>query len=72
MPIGVPKVPVTLPDEEEPQFVDLYHRMFQERLLFMCQDLGDELANQLIGVMLHLNSAEPGKDIYIYINSAGG
>ena len=36
MPIGVPKVPVTLPDEEEPQFVDLYHRMFQERLLFMC------------------------------------
>lgn len=72
MPIGVPKVPFRLPGEPDAQWVDLYNRMFRERVLFLCQDLGDELANQLIGVMLYLNSEENGQDLYIYINSPGG
>nr|UXE31002.1 Clp protease proteolytic subunit [Ostreobium quekettii] len=72
MPIGVPKVPFRLPGEPDAQWVDLYNRMFRERILFLCQDLGDELANQLIGVMLYLNSEENGQDLYIYINSPGG
>ena len=72
MPIGVPKVHFRLPGEPDAQWVDLYNRMFRERILFLCQDLGDELANQLIGVMLYLNSEENGQDLYIYINSPGG
>lgn len=72
MPIGVPKIPYRLPGEPDAQWVDLYNRMFRERILFLCQDLGDELANQLIGVMLYLNSEENGQDLYIYINSPGG
>ncbi len=35
-------------------------------------DLDDELANQLIGIMLYLNAEEKSKDLYIYINSPGG
>ena len=72
MPIGVPKVLFTLPGDDEPDWVDLYHTMFRRRVLFFCQDLGDELANQLIGVMLYLNGEEDDQDLYMYINSAGG
>ena len=73
MPIGVPKVAYRLPGEPDPQWVDLFQRMFRERVLFMCNELGDELANQLIGVMLHLNAQENSdEDLYMYINSPGG
>ena len=72
MPIGVPKVPFRLPGEPDAQWVDLYNRLYRERVLFLCQDLNDELANQLIGIMLYLNAEEKIKDLYIYINSPGG
>ena len=72
MPIGVPKVPFRLPGEPSAQWVDLYNRLYRERVLFLCQDLDDELSNQLIGVMLYLNAEEEAKDFYIYINSPGG
>ena len=72
MPIGVPKVPFRLPGEPTAQWVDLYNRLYRERVLFLCQDLEDELANQLIGIMLYLNAEEKSKDLYIYINSPGG
>ena len=72
MPIGVPKVPFRLPGEPSAQWVDLYNRLYRERVLFLCQDLDDELSNQLIGIMLYLNAEEEAKDFYIYINSPGG
>nr|YP_009538377.1 proteolytic subunit 2 of clp protease [Capsosiphon fulvescens]AWX64066.1 proteolytic subunit 2 of clp protease [Capsosiphon fulvescens]AYV89983.1 proteolytic subunit 2 of clp protease [Capsosiphon fulvescens] len=72
MPIGVPKVPYRMPGDESAQWVDLYNRLYRERILFLCQDLDDELANQLIGIMLYLNSENKSKEICIYINSPGG
>ena len=72
MPIGVPKVPYRMPGDDSSQWVDLYNRLYRERILFLCQDLDDELANQLIGIMLYLNSENRSKDICIYINSPGG
>ena len=72
MPIGVPKVPFRLPGEPAAQWVDLYNRLFRERAVFFCQELDDELANQLIGIMLYLNAEEETKGLYIYINSPGG
>nr|ACQ90755.1 proteolytic subunit 2 of clp protease [Neglectella solitaria] len=72
MPIGVPKVPFRLPGEPSAQWVDLFNRLYRERLLFLCQDLDDEVSNQLIGIMLYLNAEEKFKDIYIFINSLGG
>ena len=72
MPIGVPKIPFKLPGEPTAEWVDLYNRLYRERVLFLCQQLDDELANQLIGIMLYLNGEEQSKNIYIYINSPGG
>lgn len=72
MPIGVPKVPFRLPGEQSAQWVDLFNRLYRERLLFLCQDLDDEVSNQLIGIMLYLNAEEKFKDMYIFINSLGG
>lgn len=72
MPIGVPKVPFRMPGESAAQWVDLYNRMYRERVLFFCQELDDEFANQLIGIMLYLNAEDANKGLYVYINSPGG
>jgi ATP-dependent Clp protease protease subunit len=72
MPIGVPKVPFRLPGEPAAQWVDLYNRLYRERVLFLCQTITDEVANQIIGIMLYLNAEEERRSFYIYINSPGG
>jgi ATP-dependent Clp protease protease subunit len=72
MPIGVPKVPYRLPGEQYTQWVDIYNRLYRERIIFLGKDVDDEIANQIIAVMLYLDSEDPGKDIYLYINSPGG
>jgi ATP-dependent Clp protease, protease subunit len=72
MPIGVPKVPYRMPGEQYTQWVDIYNRLYRERIIFLGRDIDDEIANQIIAVMLYLDSEDPGKDIYLYINSPGG
>jgi ATP-dependent Clp protease protease subunit len=72
MPIGVPKVAYRLPGESTPQWIDLYNRLYRERVLFLGSDLDDELANQLVGIMIYLSAEDESKRIFIYINSAGG
>lgn len=53
-------------------FTILINRLYRERLLFLGQQVDDEIANQLIGIMMYLNGEDENKDIYIYINSPGG
>nr|YP_010988864.1 clp protease proteolytic subunit [Dryopteris podophylla]WOR84700.1 clp protease proteolytic subunit [Dryopteris podophylla] len=72
MPIGVPKVPFRLPGEEDAAWVDVYNRLHRERLLFLGQQVDDEIANQLIGIMMYLNGEDQAKDMYSYVNSPGG
>ena len=72
MPIGVPKVPYRMPGEQYTQWIDIYNRLYRERIIFLGKEVDDELANQIIAVMLYLDSDDPGKDIYLYINSPGG
>lgn len=72
MPIGVPKVAYRLPGEPTPQWIDLYNRLYRERVLFLGSDLDDELANQLVGIMIYLSAEDESKRIFIYINSPGG
>lgn len=72
MPIGVPKVDYRLPGEPESDWIDLYNCLYRERMLFLCQDLGDEVANQLISLMLYLNAEDPSQPFFMYINSLGG
>nr|YP_002970669.1 Clp protease proteolytic subunit [Alsophila spinulosa]YP_009679430.1 clp protease proteolytic subunit [Alsophila costularis]ACK77151.1 Clp protease proteolytic subunit [Alsophila spinulosa]QDP70974.1 clp protease proteolytic subunit [Alsophila costularis]QUJ10077.1 Clp protease proteolytic subunit [Alsophila latebrosa] len=72
MPIGVPKVPFRLPGEEDAVWVDVYNRLYRERLPLLGQQVDDEIANQLIGIMMYLNGEDEAKDTYLYVNSPGG
>ena len=72
MPVGVPKVAYRFSDDQPADWIDLYNCLYRERYLFLCQDLNEELSNQLIGIMLYLNGEESDRDVYLYINSLGG
>jgi ATP-dependent Clp protease protease subunit len=72
MPIGVPKVGYRAPGSTQGDWVDIYNRMYRERIMFLGQQIDSEIANQIIGVMLYLDSEDPNKPQYIYINSPGG
>jgi ATP-dependent Clp protease, protease subunit len=52
--------------------VDIYNRLYRERIIFLGSEIDDELANQVIGVMLYLDNEDSDKPIYLYINSPGG
>ena len=72
MPIGVPKVAYRVPGSQSADWVDIYNRLYRERILFMGSEIDDELANQIIGVLLYLDSEDSTKPIYLYINCPGG
>lgn len=72
MPIGVPKVPYRLPGDIQTQWVDIYNRLSRERVLFLTQDIEDEITNQLIGLLLYLSSEDAKRDVFLYVNSPGG
>jgi ATP-dependent Clp protease protease subunit len=69
---GVPKVPYRFPGEPYSQLIDIYDRLYQERIIVLGKAIDDEIANQIIAMMLYLDSEEPGKDIQLHINSPGG
>lgn len=72
MPLGVPKVPYAFSENSYADWIDLYNCLYRERLLFLCQDLNVELANQLIGIMIYLNAEDDSQGLFMYINSPGG
>ncbi len=72
MPIGVPKVPYRLPGSQYEQWISIYSRLSVERILFLGQEVTDGLANAIVAQMLYLDSDDPTKPIYLYINSPGG
>uniref|UniRef100_A0A7S0WT76 ATP-dependent Clp protease proteolytic subunit n=1 Tax=Pyramimonas obovata TaxID=1411642 RepID=A0A7S0WT76_9CHLO len=72
MPIGVPRVPYRTPGENSWQWVDIWNCLYRERIIFLGQQIDEELGNQLVGTMLYLDSIDGQKDMYLYINSMGG
>ncbi|CEM08610.1 unnamed protein product [Vitrella brassicaformis CCMP3155] len=72
MPIGVPKVAYRIPGSPNADWIDIYNRLYRERIIFLGQEIDDEFANQIIGVMLYLDSEDSTKPIYIYMNCPGG
>ncbi|MGB3508264.1 MAG: ATP-dependent Clp protease proteolytic subunit [Microcoleaceae cyanobacterium] len=72
MPIGVPSVPYRLPGSQYERWIDIYTRLGQERIIFLGQEVTDGLANRIVAYMLYLDSDDPNKPIYLYINSPGG
>ncbi len=52
--------------------MDVFSRLMMERIIFLGTQIDDYTANTLQAQLLYLDSADPGKDITIYINSPGG
>uniref|UniRef100_UPI0030FEE86E ATP-dependent Clp protease proteolytic subunit 1 n=1 Tax=Simarouba versicolor TaxID=459157 RepID=UPI0030FEE86E len=72
MPIGVPKVPFQGRGNKNPSWIDIYNRLYRERLLFLGQMVDSEISNQLIALMVYLSIENETKDLYLFINSPGG
>ncbi|MFW6359951.1 MAG: ATP-dependent Clp endopeptidase proteolytic subunit ClpP [Chroococcales cyanobacterium] len=51
---------------------DIYSRLLRERIVFLGQQVDNELANVIVAQLLFLEAEDPDKDIYLYINSPGG
>ena len=54
------------------RFFDIYSRLLAERIIFHGTPVDDQIANLIIAQLLHLESEDPDKDIFLYINSPGG
>ena len=72
MPIGIPSVPYRLPGGNYEQWISIYERLFRERIIFLTEEVSDSIANAIVAYMLYLDSDDPTKPIYLYINSPGG
>ena len=51
---------------------DIYSRLLKDRIIFLGGEIDDHLANLIIAQLLFLDSEDPEKDIFLYINSPGG
>ena len=51
---------------------DIYSRLLKERIIFLTGQINDNVASLVTAQMLFLESENPKKDIFVYINSPGG
>jgi ATP-dependent Clp protease protease subunit len=51
---------------------DIYSRLLKERIVFLASDVNDVTASLITAQLLFLESEDPDKDIYLYLNSPGG
>lgn len=51
---------------------DIYSRLLKDRIIMLGTAIDDDVANIIIAQMLFLESEDPDRDIYLYINSPGG
>ena len=71
-PIGIPKVPFQDFGDTTPRWIDIYSRLYKERILFLFQLLDEDFVNQMIATLLYLDFEGHKKPIFFYINSIGG
>jgi len=72
MPSSTPRVPFKYPGMETPQWIDIYNRMYRERIMFLNQPISDNLANNIIAVLLYLESEDATSPVSMYCNVMGG
>ncbi|MFA5183343.1 MAG: ATP-dependent Clp endopeptidase proteolytic subunit ClpP [Syntrophales bacterium] len=51
---------------------DIYSRLLKDRIIFLGTAIDDNIANLIIAQMLYLESEDPDKEIFLYLNSPGG
>ena len=69
----MPLVPMVLEqDGRSERSFDIYSRMLRERIIFLANEVEDNMANLIVAQLLYLESVDPEKDITLLINSPGG
>ncbi len=72
-PVGLGLVPMVIEQSGRGERAyDIYSRLLKERVIFLVGPVNDVTANLIVAQMLFLESENPDKDIYLYINSPGG
>jgi len=51
---------------------DIYSRLLKDNIIFLSSEINDDVANSVIAQLLYLEAENTDRDIYLYINSAGG
>ena len=51
---------------------DIFRMLLKDRIVVLGSDVNDTVANQIVAQLLYLEGEDPGKDIWLYINSPGG
>ena len=66
--------PITIVEDSHrgPQGWSLWSRLLADRIVFLGTPVDDLVANNIVGQLLYLESQDPEKDIFLYINSPGG
>jgi ATP-dependent Clp protease protease subunit len=54
------------------RYFDIFSRLLKDRIIFLGTPIDDTIANLIMAQLLHLESDDPDKDVYLYINSPGG
>ena len=72
-PVGLGLVPMVVEQSGRGERAyDIYSRLLRERVVFLVGPVTDTTANLIVAQLLFLESENPDKDIYFYINSPGG
>ncbi len=72
-PVGLGLVPMVVEQSGRGErSYDIYSRLLKERVVFLVGPVNDVTANLIVAQLLFLESENPDKDIYFYINSPGG
>ncbi len=70
-PSDFPNIPVAQGPGGDPA-QDIYNRLLRERIVFLGQEVNDQIANLITAQLLYLEGQDAEKDIWLYINSPGG
>lgn len=66
-------IPIVLePTVRGERSYDIFSRLLSDRIIFMDEHIGDVIASTIVAQLLFLESQDPKKDIFFYINSPGG
>jgi ATP-dependent Clp protease protease subunit len=69
----MPLVPMVVQqDGRGERSFDIYSRLLNERIVFLGQSIDDQIANLVVAQLLHLEAADPDRDISLYVNCPGG
>ena len=69
----MPLIPIVIEqDGRGERAFDIYSRLLKDRIVFLGTAVNDDVANLIIAQMLYLESEDPDREIFFYINSPGG